>query len=117
MPSADNRITNNSNDGANYQYAQIYVDVNGANRGLHKLGDDIFAFRVMKYGDIKPYVKDDNVSSFSFSDCRSNGLLCTAWAMKYGNMDYLKTDNNGKCSNNTSVTLSWNGNHSCSTKR
>ena len=117
------RLKNTENDYENFQYAQVYVDVNGAKRGLHKLGDDIFAFRITKNGDVRPYVptgdnqKNDNVNNTTIAKCRENGIYCTAWAIKFGNIDYLNTNASGVCNNNSSITLNWNGAHSCTKSR
>ncbi len=117
------RLKNTDNNNENYQYAQVYVDVNGPKKGLHKLGDDIFAFRVTKNGDVRPYVptgdnqKNDNVNNTTIAKCRENGIYCTAWAIKFGNIDYLNTNASGVCNNNSSITLNWNGAHSCTKSR
>lgn len=116
------RLKNTDNNNENYQYAQVYVDVNGPKKGLHKLGDDIFAFRITKNGDVRPYAPtgssqtNDNVSNTTIAKCRENGIYCTAWAIKFGNIDYLNTNANGVCNNNSSITLSWNGAHACTKK-
>lgn len=114
------RLKNTDNNNENYQYAQVYIDVNGPKKGLHKLGDDIFSFRITKNGDVRPYVptgnsqKNDNDNNTTIAKCRENGIYCTAWAIKFGNIDYLNTNANGVCNNNSSITLSWDGAHTCS---
>lgn len=93
-------------------YVEIMVDVNGPDKGLNKYGDDIFDFEVSydtyysdesRYNTVMPSFTLEPVDP---SDCYSNsGTYCTAWAIKFGNMDYLKTDSDGKCSNGK--TLKW----------
>ena len=75
----------------------IFVDIDGPNKGKNKIGDDIFGFDIDK----------DNSNSFNvfpgytFYDagtCRdrtaligaSNGGNFTAWVIENGNLDYLK---------------------------
>lgn len=117
-----NQLINTDNNNEYYQYAQVYIDVNGPKKGLHKLGDDIFSFRITKNGDVRPYVptsndqKNDNDNNTTIAKCRENGIYCTAWAIKFGNIDYLNTNANGVCNNNSSITLSWNGAHACTKK-
>jgi len=99
-------ISNNSG------YVGIMVDVNGPDKGLNKYGDDIFDFEVSydtyfsnepRYNTVMPSFTAEPVDpSFCYTE---SGIYCTAWAIKFGNMDYLKTDSDGKCSNGK--TLKW----------
>ena len=91
--------------------ARVIVDVNGL-KGLNMYGNDVFAFIVENDGSIHPamihsgYNPDANlaIGSFSNDDAAAGGSYATAWALKFGNMDYLKS-----CKS----SLSWTGDHTC----
>ncbi|MBR1943512.1 type II secretion system protein [bacterium] len=89
----------------------IDIDIDGPNKGKNSDGYDIFRFcskaphkdpTDIDMTTIKPLYDD-----LSFlGDCGSNGsAFCTGWVINFENMDYLKTDSNRKCKNNSSVTL------------
>ena len=97
------------------QWAEVIVDVNGPEKGPYKLGDDVFAFRIVRNGDVRPYANDYDSRYYRMADCiNESGLLCTAWVIQFGNEDYLKYVD-GKCPDGK--TLSWDGNHSCRSKK
>ena len=39
---------------------------------------------------------------YPFTNCRTNGVACSAWVIENRNLDYTKCDD-----------LSWDGKHSC----
>ena len=91
--------TNNSSVG------QIYVDIDGPNKGKNTHGIDIFRFNVTTNG-IYPggggsYWSDDNLKAY----CFYYGYACAEWVIRNGNMDYLNTvkatsnSNSGVCKN------------------
>ncbi len=69
---------------------QLYVDVNGPNKGNNIIGDDVFHFSVGQ--SINPSGGPDYPFSMSPDDyaCPYYGDDCTAWVIKMGNMEYLK---------------------------
>ena len=78
----------------------LLVDVN-AKKGLNMFGNDIFAFVVNVDGTVEP-LSDPN-SSNDINDVVVD-VYRTAWVIKFGNMDYLKS---------CKADLSWTGNHTC----
>ena len=83
------------------EYLYIYVDVNGK-KGLNTYGNDVFEFYVYNEGDVVPE-QFQSVSSRSDWTVHA-GYDATAWVLKFGNMDYLKS-----CAS----SLSWTGDHTC----
>lgn len=67
----------------------IYVDVDGPNKGNNTFGDDIFGFNFSIDGGFIPLGINAKFSTTS-EGCPYYGDLCTAWALKMGNTDYLK---------------------------
>ncbi len=72
------------------------------------LGKDWFQFNVDNKGDVYPYIGDTkSQNTFTTEDVFKNTCLkkssggdyiCgTFWIINYGNMDYLKLDDDGKC--------------------
>lgn len=83
----------------------IYVDVNGPEKGMQKFGDDVFLFEFREDGTVKPF------NNINFS---GQGDGFTSWALMYGNLDYLKADSSGECPDGTD--LSDDENHTCRNK-
>lgn len=89
----------------------ILVDVNGT-KGLNMYGNDIFGFTINKEGVVKPvtlssayrYPTRSGGTIGGIPNCKTIGVYCTGWVLKFGNMDYLK-----KCSDE----LDWNTKTSC----
>ena len=85
----------------------ITIDIDGPNKGQNTVGKDIFHFMMYDGNSIEPYSIDYPKS------CFSSGLVCAKWIIENDNMDYLKADSNGKCTNNTSITLDGTTNTTC----
>ena len=73
----------------------IMVDVNGKNKGLNKVGDDIFSFKIQNDGTILPHSEENSDITKNYDYCLGNGgyihgEYCTAWVLIHGNQDYLK---------------------------
>ncbi len=93
--------------GDDYCHGNIYVDINGINKGKNKAGMDMFAFEYYpSSGDsgIIPGAKYISDSDENLSDC-FNVNYCTEWVVTVGNLDYLKVNSEGKCPNG--VQLNW----------
>ena len=86
---------------------EVMTDIDGSYRGKNKEGIDRFRFYVTKQG-IVPYGTKNSKAGEDLK-CLTEFVLCTAWVIDNGNMDYLKA-NKGVCPNGT--TLSWE-NTSC----
>ena len=93
----------------------IEVDINGKNKGKNQYGQDQFEFMVTKDSGIVPFIHfRNNTYAGVVSDCMSGkNFQCTFWVLEYENMDYLKADNSGKCTDNPSITLDGVTNTSC----
>ena len=74
----------------------IYVDIDGPNKGANTAGKDIFLFREDN-GNLFPYNHND-VANNCIDD---KGSQCSGWIIQNENMDYLKADRSGKCPNET----------------
>ncbi|MBQ3311239.1 hypothetical protein IJG72_04100 [bacterium] len=100
----------------------IYVDINGPQKGKNAFGIDTFVFDVTRNG-VQPlgggkwwnddYMNSGNGTPDGYSDCFRYGTICAAWVINTGNMDYIDishdTATEGKCNNNgktLSVTYS-----------
>ncbi|MBR1681595.1 type II secretion system protein [bacterium] len=81
----------------------IGVDIDGPNKGRQMFGVDMFEFTTLTDKPENGIIPDsqDNIAAC----IGSKGVLCTAWVIQNGNMDYLKANDAGKC-NNSNVTLS-----------
>lgn len=85
----------------------IYVDVNGKDKGTFRRGDDVFKFYVDSDGVVTPHRPSGGGYGVNdIKNCtRDDGSYCTAWVLKFGNQDYMKSCAESK--------LSWDGAHSC----
>ncbi len=101
-------------DGDYNTFGTIEVDINGQNKGKNETGIDIFKFNVSLDGDII-LIKDDESIQEETEYCMSSksGFECTWWVIEYGNLDYLKADEEGKCNDNPSIVLDGVNNTSC----
>ena len=93
-------------------YGEIYVDLDGSKKGKNKNGYDIFGFDVTS-GGIYPSDTEDYSGCFYIG----NGMYgifhyCTRWVLDFGNLDYLKADENGNC-NDSNIVLDGVNNTSC----
>ena len=100
-------ITNYNNAGV----TDIYVDIDGVRNGPTRIGHDIFTFRINSDGELMP-TGNSSIGNFDafLENYKQTGTHTTAWIIQNNNMDYLKMNQDGKCSNGT--TLSWE-NTSC----
>jgi len=106
-------------------WIDIYVDVDGPNKGKTQGGRDVFLFAIyMSDSEYKGVVPISNTSSlteemgsniFSNENYRQNVIteISADWILKYENMDYLKTDSSMKCNDNPSIILDGVTNTSC----
>ena len=100
-------------------YANVYVDIDGKQKGKNKYGYDVFTFNITSGGIIPE--KDTSLTAdagrdTSFYDSGNFGDIvaytgAAYWIIQNGNMDYLKVDADGKCPKSDKV-LSWS-NPSC----
>lgn len=90
-------------------YGYITVDIDGPNKGSARIAKDIFQFYISQgsqRGQLFPWGGDDDTKDTTGTECpKEKNYICTAWVIENGNMDYLKTDSQGKC-NNSNITLS-----------
>ncbi|MBR1681192.1 type II secretion system protein [bacterium] len=75
----------------------FYVDIDGPNKGTNTLGKDIFVFIWTDMNGVVPC----GINGYEFKW----GNSAAAWVINNDNMDYLNVDVNGKCNNNSSITL------------
>ncbi|MBR1681265.1 type II secretion system protein [bacterium] len=105
---------NGIGDKANF--ANIYVDIDGPNKGANEEGKDVFSFSLTTDGiyptggqqDPTYGTTDELLKTYCFKgDYRRRN--CTGWVIENGNMDYLKANTTGVCNG---IQLSWS-NTSC----
>ena len=89
----------------------VYIDIDGPNKGSYTLGKDIFLFMnqdadgnwadaIYPFGNYHPFAK-------LIVNLYSNGDSAANWVINYDNMDYLQlVDENGKCKNKNTMTES-----------
>ena len=80
---------------------EIYIDIDGPNKGKNTFGHDIFWFRVELNA---PYVLPLTTNTM---DGYVNGGHCASyWVTQFDNMDYLKANTSGKCKDsNTTLNI------------
>ena len=84
---------------------ELYVDINGPNKGKNESGKDIFMFRVYESKGIIPIKNDDNDEEEANYCLESKDAYeCTWWVLEYGNLDYLKADADGVCPNGVQLS-------------
>ena len=95
-------------------FDEIWVDIDGPGKGKNKGGEDIFRFQVSDKLGLIP-LKDDISYGSEVQHCVDNkdAYECTWWVFEFDNMDYLKTDSDGKCNDNPSIILDGVNNTSC----
>ena len=94
---------------------RINIDINGPNKGKNKRGVDIFHVVLSDSLGIMPIrVSDENLEGFAQNCIMGNykDEECTWWVLEYGNLDYLKADESGKC-NDSNIILDGVTNTSC----
>lgn len=107
-------------------WLEIYVDIDGPNKGSSTVGKDLFDFWILSPNSssmgsqiastqswqlltANPNGNTMLIDKTDLSSNFSSGLGLATWVLQNDNMDYLKATN-GKCKNNT--VLSWT-NRSC----
>ena len=84
-------------------YGYIDVDIDGPNKGASTYGKDIFEFELSANEGVYPSGGVSYTDAMMTSECYKYGIVCAAWVVKHGNMDYLKVDKSGKCPNGKTV--------------
>ena len=80
------------------------------------LGKDWFQFNIDSKGDVYPYLGDtksqdlikteDAFKNTCLKKTNSGDYICASfWIINYGNMDYLKLDDNGKCPDGKQLSM------------
>lgn len=77
-------------------YGYIHVDINGT-KGDAILGENTFVLTVTEKG-VRPQ------GTHNPEDCFASAFFCSAWVLRYNNMDYLQADSNGLCKNGTQLS-------------
>ena len=77
---------------------ELIVDLDGPRKGSHTYGKTIFRFYITKQNGVIPF---GDTASNCFSDHASK---CTKWVIENGNMDYLKANSSGRCTNGTQLS-------------
>mgnify|MGYP004531217029 FL=1 len=95
--------------GTEAYFGQIYVNLDGPNKGARKVNKNIFGF-IINNGELQPSGANqaDNVC---FTDLGNLNPYCTKWVIENDNLDYLKADASGKCPNGK--VLNWTTNTTC----
>ena len=67
---------------------EIYVDIDGPDKGNSIYGEDIFVFYLTKTG-VFPYKAEVEDKAEIEKSCLERGEACSAWVLRYGNAKYL----------------------------
>ena len=87
---------------ASWSDNRIFVDIDGPNKGKNTFGVDLFMFPIDRANDaLQP---GNGVFGISEVLSTGNGAPVTSWVLSFDNMDYLKANTTGKCSN-SNITL------------
>ena len=91
----------------------LFVDINGPNKGKNEWGQDVFRFMLTDKLGVVPYVWPywDSIED-AVESTLSDGEFGAWWLFEFGNLDYLKADENGKC-NDSNIILDGTTNTSC----
>lgn len=81
-----------------------FIDIDGPNKGSNKIGVDRFVFVINKFESKDHFSAVNYGSSQSQLLTTGDGEGVTHWVVTYDNMDYIKSNATGKCSN-SNVTL------------
>ena len=79
-----------------YKAVDIFVDIDGSNKGKNSYCSDTFKFKFM-YNELNvanPINYGGNLTTYSLNKFP---LECTYWVITQGNMDYLKTTDGTTC--------------------
>jgi len=107
-------------DGTSIAFAQneiVEIDLDGPTKGSNKNGVDIFD-SVLSYNSSKRAFlpgcgEGQGFSSITYELFENPNKCGFSWIVNVGNMDYLKAGTDGKCKNNTSITLDGVSNTTC----
>ena len=83
-----------SSGGTSSDFYGAYVDVDGPNKGSNGIGDQ-FMIRIANSGELTPHDLSYDGGSYSYLSSCSSGTareVCTSWTLRFGNMDYLKSN-------------------------
>ena len=98
-------IVRHSNFGNNAVY--LFFNIDG-NKGKNVIGNDVFS---LNYSMTDNMILVDSTPNMNSITSTGWGESATGWVITFDNMDYLKAGTDGKCKNNTSITLSATGNN------
>ncbi len=93
----------------NYSFS-LEVDIDGPQKGKNQPGSDIFGFLLTDLNGIVSYNGDDFANRCVQTHTE---YYCANWVLNFGNLDYLKADNTGKCNDTPSIILDGVSNTSC----
>ena len=89
----------------NARAARVFIDVNGINKGQNRTGYDVFNF----------LISDNELCACEIpiltGECTNTPDYYVHWIIENGNLDYLKTDEDGKCPDGQ--PLNWETKISC----
>ncbi len=93
-------LADGSTLGFNYGGQDIYIDIDGINKGANKPGIDVFQVGIRPDNNNGQYILTygfrDSIKENSYC-CQNNSGEYTAWILVNGNMDYLKTSDGKTC--------------------
>ena len=79
------------------------MNIDGSTKAS-KLGKNTFKFRADHESGVTSNPANATISGATFkSRCFKTGEMCTYWVVNYGNMDYLKVSEDGKCPNGKTI--------------
>ena len=89
----------------------LVVDIDGLNKGKNSYGVDRFNFFVTDDVGVIPVQDADNMDEF-LTNLFIHKMNASYWVINFGNLDYLKVDEDGKC-NDSNIVLDGVNNTSC----
>ena len=93
------------------RYIYFGVDIDGPKKGTSVKGKDLFYFYLSPDGNWSEKLLPDTSIDISENSRYKPRNYPARWVLRNGNMDYLKTKNDGKCPNGK--VLDWTTNTSC----
>jgi len=91
----------------------VFIDINGPNKGKNEWGYDSFRFMLSDSLGLVNYNWPDWTFEDTVDNClREKGEFCFWWILQFGNLDYLKADEEGNC-NDSNIVLDGVTNTSC----
>ena len=95
----------------NSGWISFIVDIDGPKKGTFEKGKDRFEFYIPRNTNGSDNLLPDEADDISENSNQKPKNYPTRWVLRNGNMDYLKTNNEGKCPNGK--ILDWTTNTSC----